>query len=278
MSSDDQLERQVERWLAETARPMPPELLDDVLLELPRTRRRSLAPAGIPWRARRPVLAVAIAAVLIVAIGVVGSAFPFLQRPLPAGIGESLAPAGLVRTWDPAADFRVGSLAANPSDDAYGNSGVWAYLYGPSIARDPGGYALMPSFNESLDQWWVPGFRTLNIYPTPDRTALVLHSFRTGNEGVRTAILRWTSPVAARVRVRAQFTLGQTCQVTGDGAIVSVDDAATRLWTAAIPPHQTRTFDTTIRVETGTTLYVVVEPGADSNCDATTLALRISTP
>jgi hypothetical protein len=277
MSSDDQLERQVERWLAETARPMPPELLDDVLLELPRTSRRSWRPAGIPWRARRPVLAVGIAAVLIVAVGLAGNAVPFLQRWLPAGAG-SPAPTGLVRTWDPAADFRVGSLAANPSDDAYGNAGVWAYLYGPSTAQDPASYALMPTFNVKLDQWWVPAFRTLNIYPNPDGTALELHSFRTGNEGIRTAILRWTSPVAAQVRLHAQFTLGQTCQVQGDGVIVSVDDAATRLWTAAIPAHETRTFDTTIAVETGAPLYVVVEPGADSNCDTTTLVLRISTP
>jgi hypothetical protein len=278
MSPDDQLERQVERWLAETARPMPPGLLDDVLLELPGTPRRAWLPAGIPWRTRRPVLAVGMAAVLIVAVGLAGGAIPYLQRWLPAGGGESPAPTGVARRWDPAADFRVGSLAANPSDDAYGHTGVWTYLYGTSTAPDPSGDVAMPSFDASRDQWVVPGFETLGISRSADGTGLLLHPFRTGNEGIRTAILRWTSPVTGEVRVHAQFTLGQTCQVSGDGAIVSVDDSATRLWTAAIPPHQTRTFDTTIRVEIGTPIHVVVEPGADSNCDTTSLALRISTP
>jgi len=274
MSADDQLERQVERWLAEMARPMPPGLLDDVLLELPGTRRRSWVPAGIPWRARRPVLAVAVAAVLIVAVGLAGSAVPILQRWLPAG-GQSSAPTGLVRTWDAAADFRLGSLGVNPSDDAYGNAGVWAYLYGASTAHDPAGYVPMPSFDTSRDQWVVPGFETLGI--NPDGSALELHPFRSGNEGIRTAILRWTSPITGPVRLHAEFTAGQTCQVAGDGVIVSVDEAATRLWSEVVPAQQTRIFDTTLPVAVGTQLHFVVEPGADSICDTTTLILRIST-
>lgn len=277
MTNDEQLERQVERWLAETARPMPAELLNDVLLELPRSSRRSWPPASFPWRRFRPVLGVGLAAAVIVAVGVAGNAIPLLQAWLPPGGSATPPPSALARVWDPAADFQVGSHASNPSGDAYGNPGVWAYLYGPGTAREPAGYTPMPSFDAGLDQWWVPGFDTLKIYRNGDGTGLELHPFRTDNEGIRTAILRWTSPVDGQMQVRAQFILRQVCQVAAGGTTVSVDDAASRLWTADIPAQQAGSFETTIAVRRGSTLFFVVEPGSDSNCDTTTLVLRITT-
>lgn len=278
MSTDDQLERRVEQWLAETARPMPPEILDDVLLELPRVARRSWPRIETPWRRLRPALAVGLVAALIVTVGLAGNAIPFLQRWFPAGGSATPGPAAVARVWDPYADFEVGSHAANPSGDAYGNPGVWAYLYGPGTSREPAGYVLMPSFDTSTNRWTVPGFQTLEIYPVSDGTAVELHPFKTGNEGARTAILRWTSPVAAQVSVRARFIVGQTCPVRGDGVIASIDDGATRLWTADVPEGDTASFDSTVVVQPGSTLYFVVEPGIDSNCDTTTLVLRIATP
>lgn len=66
---DDDLERRLEGWLADTARPMPAELFDDIVAAAPRVARagvRAEFPSGGRWR-----LAIgALVAVVVVAIGV----------------------------------------------------------------------------------------------------------------------------------------------------------------------------------------------------------------
>ena len=85
MSGDDNLERRLEAWLEATARPMPPELLDDVVTSVSRARPngvRARFPSGRPWR-----LVTGALAVVILAIGI-GAALR-----LPIGPGSSSTPA-----------------------------------------------------------------------------------------------------------------------------------------------------------------------------------------
>jgi hypothetical protein len=86
MSGDDNLERRLEAWLAETARPMPPELFEDVVTSASRAGRngvRARFPSGGRWRLVTGALAVAI---LVVGIGAA------LRLPFEPSPGSTPAP------------------------------------------------------------------------------------------------------------------------------------------------------------------------------------------
>lgn len=86
MSGDDNLERRLETWLESTARPMPPELLDDVVTTVSRLRPigiRAHFPSGRRWR-----LVTGALAAVILAVGV-GAA---LRLPVGPNPGSTPAP------------------------------------------------------------------------------------------------------------------------------------------------------------------------------------------
>jgi hypothetical protein len=278
MMPDDRLKERVEQWLADTAQPIPAEVVEDILRELPGQGR------AWPWTrsSRRwawPV-AVGAAAVLIVGLGLAAKT-PFLQALLPGAGGRSPAASVTIMAWDPALDFGLGREARNPAADGFGNLGTWRYLYGETEALDPATFSLMPDFDVGDGAWSVPGLLNLRIYrsggPTEPEDTIELHPFRTDNEGTKPAILGWTSPISARVSVHAAFVLRQVCDVPADGVLVHLAHDAASIWSAEIPALQQATYDGTMTVERGESLYVVVSPGEDSSCDTTTLTLRVST-
>src|SRR5688500_1358920 len=107
MSTDERLEREVERWLAETARPMPPELLEEVLADVPRAPQAG-STGRFGSRPRWLVPGAIAALTLVVAVAVVANLRPSLG---PGGVpthGNSPAPSGIPLAWDPFEDFVTG--------------------------------------------------------------------------------------------------------------------------------------------------------------------------
>jgi len=105
MSDRDDLERRLEAWLDATARPMPPDVFDEVVATVPRIARagtRAEFPSGRRWR----VAIAGLAAGVILAVGL-GIAF----RP-PIGPGTSGTPTA---SGTPAASRPVES---NPPTEA----------------------------------------------------------------------------------------------------------------------------------------------------------------
>jgi hypothetical protein len=94
----DELEARLESWLADTARPMPQELLDEIVAAVPRVDRpafRAEFPSGRRWR-----LALgAVAAVLVVAVGL-GSLLrvPFAPGASPTPSAPSSGPTAATPT------------------------------------------------------------------------------------------------------------------------------------------------------------------------------------
>ena len=118
---DDDLERRLETWLADTARPMPPELFDDIVASAPRVARsgvRAEFPSGGRWRLALGGLAAV--AVLAIGLGLAG------RWPLGPEAGDSGSPSSSLEprfspAITPAATPRPGAsdtAAPSPSPPA----------------------------------------------------------------------------------------------------------------------------------------------------------------
>lgn len=98
MSDRDDLERRLEAWLHETARPMPPELLEEIVATAPRANRagvRAVFPSGRRWRFTLAGLAAAVVLAVIVGVTLRGplgpgaSATPSVSSPVPSATSAS---------------------------------------------------------------------------------------------------------------------------------------------------------------------------------------------
>jgi hypothetical protein len=272
MSSDDRLEQQLEAWLVDSAQPMPPEVLEEIIADVPRApqagTRGRIAPAP------RWLVPGAAAVTLVIAIGMVAN----LARPTGPGVlpsGGSPLPSVVVRTWDPAADFLAAPDQANPAPDGYGNAGVWHYQNGPGGPHDASSYVLMPAFDAGVGKWHVPDRVNLHIYR--QGSGIVLHPWgQIGGSEERRAVLTWRSPITGSVAASGSFALVDgTCTHLGDGVTVSIVDGSSVLWTAVIPSGGSSRFEVSAAVEPASTLSFVVDSTRLSECDSTLLTLRI---
>lgn len=268
---DRDLERRLRRWLVETGRPLPADVLIDAVSRLPRTAQERAR----PWQVQRWVKVAASAVVVVLVVGVSSAAW----KILPAGkwVSPTIATtpstpplAGFI--WDVATDFGHGSGHANPTGDRYGNAGVWSYRFAPSGAKDPATHELMTDFDPSNDKWSAAGFANLHVYV--DVNALLLHPYRAGSDS-RAAIADWASPMGGRVRIQGRFAHVQGCAVPNDGVLVAVDlDGQTR-WSEPLQPMASASFDITAVVQPGLVVSFRVDPAEDSSCDSTDLTVQV---
>ena len=283
MRSDEEIERLIEDWLEDEARDMPHEILESALESIGRTPQVDARRRGPRWLSGGPVGILAAAAVLLLVVAAgalaverIGSIFP-----------PESSPRGPARIWDPAADWRSAPNQQNPSQDSYGNPGVWSYLRSTSSRHDPTAYVFMPNF-ALPEAYTQPGMTNLPTYlheawnePAMINVFVALG----GADGALSlhptpgahAILAWTSPVAGEVTIDATVSRPQDpCSEPGGDLYVSVDQGGETLRMIRLDHGQREDFSLRPKVGTGETLYFVVDSGTDALCDLTSLQLTIT--
>jgi len=277
MRSDEDVERLLEDWLTDEAQPMPHEVLEGALEAVGRTSQEVRRRAGPVWLGSRPVGLLAAVAVLILVVVAGG-----LTVDLIGSIGPTeSASAGIPQTWDPAADFGLASPRQNPGPDQYGNPAVWSYLRTPGAEHDPSTYFLLPDFADPLptfggETWYDSDYVNLLIGRRAAEDAIYMHPWSDG--AIRKdAILGWTSPIAGRVTVEGTVARTQhSCPADVGDIIFSVERGIASLERIELGFAQNAEFSLTTSVTVGESLYFIVDPDADANCDLTELRVTIS--
>lgn len=178
-------------------------------------------------------------------------------------------------SWDPWADFLTAPNQANPSPDRYGNPGVWHYLAGPSLDHDPTGYIPMPNYvvdSPTYEKWTYPHdqYHLIAHVRSPDE--LQMHT----GEGWL-SVLGWRSPMTGAVTVEGTVRLrGDGCEEVATGIIFSVDLESHILYRVVMNEPGQAALSVPAEVEMGESLYFVLDPGQDTNCDTTVVSLLIS--
>jgi hypothetical protein len=184
------------------------------------------------------------------------------------------------RSWNADADFLLAPNNRNPSPDAWGDT-TWSYLYSDSFAHDPATYDLFSKFeitDANRQSWVLPGFVNLVVATAVSPQMLVLHPWGGRVQGYgRNAVLGWRSPIDGRVTVTGTIQLPSLneCAV-GSGTLWSIDKGATVLQSGALPAAGSASFNVTVDVSPGESIYFVWDAGWDGNCDSGLLDLTVA--
>ena len=274
MTSDgrrhDDLERRLERFLADTAPPIPVEVLDEVVSTIPRTprERRTRLPA---WADRLLPLVGTSAAIAVVTVALMARPGFGPGRPTP-----SPSWTGPPRFWHAQAEFVITFAGANPAPDRYGNPDVWSYRQGVMGASLQFPTTLLTTFDTLQSRWMTPPFT--NLFVSRSLGAVTLHPWSDGATTDRAAVVAWTSPIAGAVIAEGAFhELQRPCAVADTPVEVTVHRDAEVVWSATLATG-TEQFRLELDVDAGTVLSFVVSPDGNANCDGTDLSLAIRTP
>lgn len=280
MRRDEDIERLLEEHLADTARPMPQEVLENAIEATARTRQMRPGRVTLPWF--RPIPGAAMMAVagalLIVAIGLGIDRLGLIQG---GGVGSRPTPVPDARTWDATNDFRIGGAARNPSADSYGNEGVWSYLVtATEQLHEPSAYTPLPDYGDQpLEEAWTDvSWRYLGVgVSKPD--GIVRMMTYVGADGSFAPVLSWRSPMAGTVRMQGTVSMAhRDCPARDDGVTFWVDREGETLESRRLLPESADVFDLAVDVEGGESLYFILDPGPSSDCDETDVELQITTP
>jgi hypothetical protein len=281
MKREEELERLLEDWLEDEARPMPHEVLESALESVARTSQTSSHPRGLDWIAGGPVGILSAAAVVVLLVVAGGLAVDRIGTWLPIGSGSS----GQERVWNPVTDWLSAPNQENPSPDRYGHLGVWRYMRSTSASHDAALYILMPNF-EGDQAWNQPGMSGTS--PTVDEAwnepaminvfvalgtdeAIYLHP----TVGAH-AILAWTSPVAGKVRIEGVVARPQDpCSEPSGSLLFSIEQGSASLRALGLDLGQRADISVSSTVGLGETVYFVVDADGDAICDLTELRVTI---
>jgi len=268
--SDSEMERLLEDWLDDEARPMPPQVLESSLEAVTRTNQVGGSAFSRRWRPS-PIFASAMAVAAVVLIVAFG---PTIADNVGGWLAEPSESPGVLLVWDPSTDFLNAPDQQNPTPDQYGNGGVWSYLRSRTNEHDPANYQLLPNFDPARDAWYERDL--VNTLVSQDGYAMALHGWSDGNPANNHfAILGWTSPVTGSVTILGGLWSGQpNCPEPADGISFSLDRGAETLEVRRIPNGGSSNLRLTVYVEEGQTLYFINDPGSDARCD--TLFLRLT--
>jgi len=283
MKRQEDIERLVEDWLEEEARPMPHEVLESALESVARTHQLRGHRRGLEWITTRPMRILSAAAVLVLLAVAGGLAVDRIGSWLPGGTGSSGDEGA---AWNPATEWRSTPNQENPSPDRQGNPRVWRYMRSTSPSHDPARYILLPNF-EGDHAWNQPGMSGLP--PTLDQAwneptminvfvalgtdeAIYLHP----TDGAH-AILAWTSPVAGDVIIEGVVARPQNpCSESSGGLSFSIKQGSASLRAMNLALGQRIDIDVTSSIDRGDTVYFVVDADGDANCDLTKLQVTIT--
>jgi hypothetical protein len=178
-------------------------------------------------------------------------------------------------TWDPWVDFLLAPNQANPSPDRYGNAGVWSYLAGPSLDHDPDTYVPMPNYrvdSDTYEKWTYPHdmYHLIAHVRSPDEIQM-----HTGEGWL--SVLAWRSPMKGHVMVEGSVRLrGDGCEEVATGIIFSVDQGSRILHRVVMNEPGQAMLSMPADVRVGESLYFILDPGQDTNCDTTVVSLLIT--
>lgn len=203
------------------------------------------------------------------------AAFPTAASP--RDLDRAVQPLGARHdsyTWDPWADFLLAPNQANPTPDRYGNPAVWHYLAGPSLDHGPAGYVPMPDYvidSPTYEKWTYPHDRYHLIAHVRSPDEIQMHT----GEGWL-SILGWRSPMNGTVTVEGTVRLrGDGCEDVVTGIIFSVDLESRILYRVVMNEPGQAVLSVPADVQVGESLYFVLDPGQDTNCDTTVVSLLI---
>jgi hypothetical protein len=273
MRSDEEIERLLEDWLLDEAKPMPQPLLEAVLDGVSR-RSQDQAPTTIHfgWLTRPLATVAVVAALIVVAISIAPNVIPQLQAVWRGATGTASSE---TMHWDAMRQFREYPEQLNPAPDGYGHTMVFTYLRSSGPAHDPAQYVPLPDFErQGLQRWYDPAFDGLFVGWAPaDDGLLTMHPYGGDVDG-RAAIVAWRNPVDASLTLSGRVEVDGTC---GDGIIFSIEHG-TRVFETFALPKGSRTFEHEVDpFQAGEVLYFIVEPGANSQCDTTRFNVIIDT-
>ncbi|HJT64699.1 MAG TPA: hypothetical protein VJ839_08020 [Candidatus Limnocylindria bacterium] len=276
--SDGDIERQLEDWLNDEARPMPPHVLESSLEAVSRTTQVGGRPRfGIRLNQRLLMLAATAAVLVLVVLGgptiLVNLAGLFGPQP---GAGPTSTPTHVL-LWDPAADFLEPPNQQNPSPDRYGNERVWGYMRSWDGQYEADRFFALPNFDVALLQWYERDLVNLHVSRGPTGNDISLHGWSDGNRSNnRAAILAWRSPISGSVTVSGTVEAEDDCPDPADGVFFSVARDAETLEAFHLALGQGRSFRFQTTIEVGQQLYFINDPGADSSCDTAVLLVAIT--
>jgi hypothetical protein len=184
----------------------------------------------------------------------------------------------VVGTWDAAVDFARAPRPENPGHDRYGNT-TWFYLYSASKVHDPTLYLPLPEFHafDSNNQAWNRGLTPdgFNVLPLVGVASaeMVFHPDRDSF-----AVLGWRSPYTGTVSLDMQLRFPDpVTQAPSNGVIWSIDRDGSTLQSQLLTPANQAHIAITLDVNTGDTLYLVIDNNEDSNYDTTIGEFRVKT-
>jgi len=271
-SSNHDVERMIEDWLAEEASPLPDPVMTSIVDGLARHsqvgRRRVPDLSRGPWR----ITTAAMAAVLLVVAVAIG---PGLIRDLSTLLGSRSGagpPDADAMHWDAMAQFREYPIQLNPAPDGYGHTNVFTYLYATGLDHDPGRYVPFSDFQVAENRWYEPAIPDLSVGGTFE-DSLRMHPAG-GGVGGHAAIVAWRAPVDASLLIEGQVEVDASC---GDGIIFWVEDQS-EVYERFVLSEGSQAFSIAVHAFLqGEALYFIVEPGGDSACDSTWLTATINT-
>lgn len=170
----------------------------------------------------------------------------------------------------PAAPVLPAVIADSVSDFRLGTNAAWSYgFFTPGTVS----FGKLPTLQSTdWETYWT------GIYPYISVAATAQHPSASGTLPV-SAVRRWTSPIAGKVRIKGNFT----CGTEGDGVGVRVVVNGTQRFrkllgtTTASPTGVAYDFDLTETMKVGSTIDFAVDPGpkAEINYDSTSVSVVI---
>lgn len=196
--------------------------------------------------------------------------------------------------WNLAADFRTfDDDEENPNRDSCNNLGVWQFMVGSSLTRDPVNYSLAQHFTPNLlgySDWnaWTGNSDLLWPFVSYNASSIThaglilpdtIHMHPKYNQLV---IAGWKSPVSGYVSVTGEVVdVDPSC---GTGINWFIDKNASNLASGGYANGGSQTYANgtngsnlnKVSVNTNDMLYLIIDPNGSDNCDSTRVDLLIT--
>ncbi len=183
----------------------------------------------------------------------------------------------VVGVWDAADDMLIAPNHANPNPDRYDNA-TWSYMWSSVRVHNPAQYRLFTHYTvvDAFREQWDVG--DVQATPFPPRPLVGLD--RPGGRIIMApypeqfAVLAWKSPVSGTVDLEGSVASSDPCS---HGMDWTLDQGATSFLHGTLGGGQGQTFNGSLTVASGESLYFVLDPGPDDICDTAVVELTIRT-
>jgi hypothetical protein len=190
-----------------------------------------------------------------------------------------MAPFSVFGRWDAARDFLLAPRRGeNPAPDQYGNT-AWFYLYSSEPLHDPAQYQPLPQDHlDGPNEWWISGLRADGSVMPPLVGANAAEKLMVFHPDRGFAVLGWRSPYAGPVTVSLQLRfVDPVLQASSDGIVWSLDRGNATLQSQLLTPGNEARAGMTFDINTGETLFLVIDAHTNANSDLTVGQFTVET-